>query len=108
MDKLEKDKFTENYIENLQRITLKSFDETSEKDKYDALCDTIMERINQEWRESKSKSRYERKAYYFSAEFLIGRSLGNNLINLGIYDEVKELLDEIGINFEAIDRKSVV
>lgn len=50
MDKLEKNKFTEDYIENLQRITLKNFDDTSEKDKYDALCDTIMERINQEWR----------------------------------------------------------
>ena len=103
MDKLEKDKFTEDYIENLQRITLKSFDDTSEKDKYDALCDTIMERINQEWRESKAKSRYERKAYYFSAEFLIGRSLGNNLINLGIYDQVKELLSELGIDFDAIE-----
>ena len=103
MDKLEKDKFTENYIENLQRITLKSFDDTSEKDRYDALCDTIIERINQEWRDSKSKSRRERKAYYFSAEFLIGRSLGNNLISLGIYDEVKELLNEIGIDFEAIE-----
>ena len=103
MDNLAKNKFTEDYIENLQRITLKNFDETSEKDKYDALCDTIMERINQEWRASKNKSRYERTAYYFSAEFLIGRSLGNNLINLGIYDEVKELLDELGIDFEAIE-----
>lgn len=103
MDKLEKNKFTEDYIENLQRITLKNFDDTSEKDKYDALCDTIMERINQEWRLSKNKSRYERTAYYFSAEFLIGRSLGNNLINLGIYDQVKDLLDELGIDFEAIE-----
>lgn len=103
MDNLAKNKFTEDYIENLQRITLKNFDETSEKDKYDALCDTIMERINQEWRASKNKSRYERTAYYFSAEFLIGRSLGNNLINLGIYDEVKELLDELGIDFVAIE-----
>lgn len=103
MDKLQKDKFTENYIENLQRITLKSFDETNDKDRYDALCATIIERINQDWRLTKSKSRYERKAYYFSAEFLVGRSLGNNLINLGIYDEVKELLDEIGIDFEALE-----
>ena len=103
MDKIEKNKFIENYVENLQRITLKSFDETSEKDKYDALCDTIMERINQSWRQSKANSRYEKSAYYFSAEFLVGKSLGNNLINLGIYDEVKELLDEIDIDFEAIE-----
>ena len=103
MDNLNKNKFTEQYIENLQRITLKSFDETSSKDRYDALCDTVMELINQDWRNTKKSTRFDRKAYYLSAEFLIGRSLGNNLINLGIYDEVKELLDEIGIDFEAIE-----
>ena len=103
MDKLKKNKFIENYVENLQRMTLKSFDETSDKDRYDALCDSIMELINEEWRACKRSTRNERKAYYLSAEFLIGRSLGNNLINLGIYDEVKELLDEIGIDFEAIE-----
>ena len=103
MDELRKNKFIETYTENLQRITLKSFDDTSDKDRYDALCDTIMGLINQEWRDCKRKTRNQRKAYYFSAEFLIGRSLGNNLINLGIYDEVKELLDEVGIDFEAIE-----
>lgn len=103
MDKLKKNKFIEKYVENLQRITLKSFDETSDKDRYNALCDSIMELINEEWRACKRNTRNQRKAYYLSAEFLIGRSLGNNLINLGIYDEVKELLDEIGIDFEAIE-----
>lgn len=103
MDKLKKNKFIEKYVENLQRITLKSFDETSDKDRYNALCDSIMELINEEWRECKRSTRNQRKAYYLSAEFLIGRSLGNNLINLGIYDEVKDLLDEIGIDFEAIE-----
>ena len=100
---MNKNKFMEDYIENLQRITLKKFEDTSDKDRYFALCDTIMERINQEWRNSKESTRKSKKAYYFSAEFLIGRSLGNNLINLGIYDEVKELLAEIDIDFESIE-----
>ncbi|OOB76965.1 MAG: 4-alpha-glucanotransferase, partial [Epulopiscium sp. Nuni2H_MBin003] len=39
-----------------------------------------------------------RKAYYFSAEYLMGRALGNNLISLGLYDEIKELLEELGID----------
>lgn len=103
MNKLVKEKFADQYMENLQRITLKSFEDTSDKDRYDALCDTIMGLINQDWRRSKQKVRKDRKAYYLSAEFLIGRSLGNNLINLGIYDQVKELLNEIGIDFEAIE-----
>lgn len=103
MNLVEKNKFKEDYIENLQRITLKTFDDTSNRDKYFALCDTIMERINEDWRKCIHKTRKQRKAYYFSAEFLIGRSLGNNLINLGIYDEVKEILDEIDIDFEEIE-----
>nr|WP_072536476.1 glycogen/starch/alpha-glucan phosphorylase [Anaerococcus mediterraneensis] len=103
MQGLEKNKFCDHYMENLQRITLKSFEDTSSKDRYDALCATIMGLINKDWRESKAKSRNQRKAYYLSAEFLIGRSLGNNLINLGIYDEVKDLLGELGINFEEIE-----
>src|SRR5574344_674684 len=103
MDKLAKDKFAEHYMENLQRITLKKFEDTSDKDRYDALCATVMGLVNKDWRETRAKSRNERKAYYLSAEFLIGRSLGNNLINLGIYEEVKDLLSEIGIDFEAIE-----
>lgn len=103
MDKLAKERFIDVYMENLQRLSLKKFEDTSNKDRYDALCDTIMGLINKDWRENKEKVRNDRKAYYFSAEFLIGRSLGNNLINLGIYEEVKDILKEMGIDFEAIE-----
>ncbi len=61
---MNKNKFMENYIENLQRITLKNFSETSDKDWYFALCDTIMELINQEWRNCKNRTRKSRTASY--------------------------------------------
>ncbi len=45
----------------------------------------------------------KKKIYYISAEFLIGKLLSNNLLNLGLYDEVKEILDKAGKNITAIE-----
>ncbi len=60
---------------------------------YNALLHTVKE-VAQE--KGSNPSRTDRKVYYISAEFLIGKLLSNNLINLGIYDEVKNLLDANG------------
>ena len=49
------------------------------------------------------KSKRKKKLYYISAEFLIGKLLSNNLINLGIYDEVKEILANNGKNISEIE-----
>ena len=51
----------------------------------------------------KEESNDKKKLYYISAEFLIGKLLSNNLINLGIYNEVKELLEENGKNIAEIE-----
>ena len=60
--------------------------------------------IVQELSESKvSKNQGKKKLYYISAEFLIGKLLSNNLINLGIYDEVKHILDENGKSISDIE-----
>ncbi len=60
--------------------------------------------IVQELSESKvSKNQGKKKLYYISAEFLIGKLLSNNLINLGIYDEVKQILDENGKSISDIE-----
>lgn len=53
--------------------------------------------------QSGSKHTSERKLYYISAEFLIGRLLTNNLINAGIYDDIKELLEENGKSIEELE-----
>ncbi len=53
--------------------------------------------------QEKVSSKGKRKLYYISAEFLIGKLLSNNLINLGIYDDVKQLLEENGKNLSEIE-----
>ena len=66
---------------------------------YYALLETV-----QELGEEKTKANEEKKKlYYISAEFLIGKLLSNNLINLGIYDEVKKILSENGKNLSEIE-----
>ncbi|MEI6857612.1 glycogen/starch/alpha-glucan phosphorylase [Psychrilyobacter sp.] len=70
---------------------------------YDALSQAIMEEIAGSWKITKDLYNNGRKAFYFSAEYLMGRALGNNLINLGMYEGVKELLEELNIDINKIE-----
>ncbi|MGM9533728.1 MAG: glycogen/starch/alpha-glucan phosphorylase [Intestinibacter sp.] len=65
---------------------------------YTALLNIVNELAKQ-----KAKNESKKKIYYISAEFLIGKLLSNNLINLGIYDEVKQILEENGKNISEIE-----
>ncbi|MFM1534511.1 glycogen/starch/alpha-glucan phosphorylase [Helcococcus ovis] len=95
--------FIENFKSNLEHKYVKSFEDSTKFEKYHALSETIMDMISKDWLETNKKNRTERNAFYFSAEFLIGRSLGNNLLNLGIIDEVKEILKDLDIDFDEIE-----
>ena len=66
-----------------------------------AIRDILVERLfatEQQYRETDAK-----RLYYLSLEFLIGRSLHNNLINLGLLDDCRDILAEIGIDLQAVD-----
>ncbi|MBO7426197.1 MAG: glycogen/starch/alpha-glucan phosphorylase [Clostridiales bacterium] len=79
---------------------------TSEKatarDFWTALSKSVVELISDNWEETRVAYSKERQAYYLSAEFLEGRSLLNNLVNLGIYDEAKEAMASFGYNLTDI------
>lgn len=83
--------------------TGKEINEVGTVEKYDGLSLAIMSRINEDWIRTRKEDKYNRKAYYFSAEFLIGRSMGNNILNYGIYDEVKEALEKLKISLGTIE-----
>lgn len=95
--------FKEQFKLNLERKYVKSFEDADRFEKYSALSETIMDLITKNWTETNKKNKDKRNAYYFSAEFLIGRSLGNNLLNLGILDEVKSILKDLDIDFDEIE-----
>ena len=86
---------TKNVIEEK---LMKSINESSNEEIYLALLQMIKEKSA-----SKVKNEGKKKLYYISAEFLIGKLLSNNLINLGLYDTIKALLEENGRSLAEIE-----
>ncbi|WP_408580211.1 glycogen/starch/alpha-glucan phosphorylase [Clostridium butyricum] len=70
---------------------------------FNAVSLTVLEEIIDNWNETSDTYNRGRMAYYLSAEYLMGRALGNNLMNLGLYDNVKEVLSEMKIDINKIE-----
>ena len=70
---------------------------------HEALGQAVMMAISENWNHSKHARMHERKAYYFSAEYLIGRLVYSNLYNLGILDEMKKLFAEQGVDLAILE-----
>ena len=91
-------------IEKYVKISFgKDITEANEFEIYRALGQAIMEEIAEDWYETRKLYSQKKQAFYLSAEFLMGRALGNNLINLGLLDEVKEVLTEYGIDYNKVE-----
>lgn len=97
--------FIERFKETASDMFGKNFDELSDVERYLALGDLVREYANSNWKEAKNAVRKNRtkQLYYFSMEFLMGRLLTSNLMNLGIYDTVKNGLAKIGMNINALE-----
>ena len=76
----------------------------TKRDYYMALAYAVRDRMLQRWISTAANytKHGSRTVAYLSAEFLIGPHLGNNLINLGIFDRVKEGITELGLNFDEL------
>ncbi|MDE6665927.1 MAG: glycogen/starch/alpha-glucan phosphorylase [Ruminococcus sp.] len=70
---------------------------------HNALGDTVMELYSDRWNSSREEHLSKRRAAYLSMEFLVGRAVYNNLLCLGIYDEVQEVFDELGISLADLE-----
>ena len=81
----------------------KNLEDCNDKEKYFVLVKSLMEDIVPKWNESLKAGEDKKSAYYLSAEFLMGRALSNNLINLRWMEDVEELLDEMDINYNNIE-----
>ena len=80
-----------------------SLQEASAQELHEALGQAVMMAISDNWSKSKKTRMPQRKAYYISAEYLIGRLVYSNLYNLGILDEMKQLFAERGVDLAILE-----
>ena len=103
--KFDAEEFRENLSARLRRQYGKDISQANSHDLFDAVSASVQEVIMPAW--MATRNAYEKKPtkqlYYLSAEFLMGRALSNNLINLGIKNEVKKVLDGMNINLNLIE-----
>ena len=90
--KFDKKEFIASIEENLKNLYRKRLDEANQQEIFQAVSLRVKETIIDQWMATQKaiKEADPKMVYYMSMEFLMGRALGNNLINMMAYDEVKE------------------
>ena len=90
---------------NVRTLFRKEIEEATEQQIFQAVGYAVKDAIMDAWiaTQKEYEKSYPKIVYYMSMEFLMGRALGNNLINLTFYDEVKEALEEIGLDLNTIE-----
>ena len=100
-----KEQFKATLIDYMEKSYGKSLDESTMIEKYLVLADMVNSTAKESWKGSKEATRNKNKKqmYYFSLEFLMGRMLSNNLMNLGVYTVVKDGLNDLGIDINELE-----
>ncbi len=86
-----------------KRTYLRNLNELSVQELHNVLSNAFMGYISDEWINSRKKRILNRTAFYFSAEFLVGRAIQNNLISKGVFDDVERDLNEYGISLKSLE-----
>ena len=101
----DKDMFKKSVVYGVKTLYRKTLDEATPQQIFQAVAYAVKDTIIDNWLETQKE--YEKKdpktVYYLSMEFLMGRALGNDLINLQAYKQVKEALEELGLDLNVIE-----
>ena len=97
--------FIKNVTDSVKSMYRKTLETATKQELYQAVAYTVKDVIMDQWLATRRVIDKEepKTVYYMSMEFLMGRALGNNLINLCAYDEVKEALEEIGLDINELE-----
>ena len=101
----DKETFKRSVVDNVKNMFRRTIDEATPHQVFQAVAYAVKDVIIDEW--IATHKEYEKKdvktVYYLSMEFLMGRALGNNIINICARDEIKETLDEMGFDLDVIE-----
>ena len=104
-DSFDKELFKRSVLYNIKTLYRKTLEEASKQQIFQAVCLAIKDQVIDLWLETQKQ--YEKKdpktVYYLSMEFLMGRALGNMMINMKAYKDVAAALDELGLDLNAIE-----
>ena len=103
--RFEKEAFKEEVKNNIKNLYRKTIEEATGRQIFQAVSLAVKETIIDYWlaTQAEMEKKDPKTVYYMSMEFLMGRALGNNLINMTAYQEVKEALDEMGIDLNIVE-----
>ncbi len=104
-DTFDKEKFKKELESNVRMLFRRKLEEATPQQIYQAVAYSVKDDIIDNWIEThKAYEKQDKKmVYYMSMEFLMGRALGNNMINLLCYDDVRETLEELGFDLNLIE-----
>lgn len=91
------------FIEKFTGRLPKDISSATPQQLHNALGETVMELYSQQWSNARGEHLSKRRAAYLSMEFLVGRAVYNNLLCLGIYNEVNEAFSELGLNLADLE-----
>lgn len=101
----DKEFFKRSVVYNVKTLYRRNMEEATQKQIFHAVALATKDAVIDAWLATQEEMKKEdpKIVYYMSMEFLMGRALGNNLINLTFYDEVKEALEELGCDLNLIE-----
>ena len=101
----DKEMFKKSVQYNVKTLYRKTLEEATPQQIFQAVAYTVKDTVIDNWLETQKEYEKEdpKTVYYLSMEFLMGRALGNNLINLQAYKQVKEALEELGLDLNVIE-----
>ncbi len=102
---ISKEEFKKNVEDNVRKLYCRTIGEATQQQLFQAVAYAVKDKIIDNWMASQKafEEQNPKMVYYMSMEFLMGRALGNNLISLTAYQEVREALDEMGFDLNVIE-----